>query len=133
MALTAFLGIFGITRLRMADDSDSILYERNTKPLSEMVKLSTAFQRMRVNVREVLLTENHDAGLEFKKKVEDLSPREFQVLLLIGQGKTVGEIAEMVSLSVKTISTYRARLISKLKLKNNSDIIRFCLKNKMVK
>ena len=54
-------------------------------------------------------------------------------LLLTSIGKTVGEIAEMVNLSVKTVSTYRLRLITKLQLKNNAEIIRYCIRNKIVK
>jgi len=58
---------------------------------------------------------------------EQLSEREFEVLRLIGSGKSVGEIAEALNLAVTTISTYRARILEKLKLKNNSEIIQYCI------
>jgi len=56
---------------------------------------------------------------------ETLSDREFEVLRLIGAGETAGQIAQRLCLSVKTVSTYRARLLEKLGLENNSQIIRY--------
>ena len=58
---------------------------------------------------------------------EQLSEREFEVLRLIGSGKSVGEIAELLNLAVTTISTYRTRILEKLKLKNNAEIIQYCI------
>ena len=52
---------------------------------------------------------------------EILSDREYQVLRLIGSGKKVSEIAEALSLSVKTVSTYRAHILDKMKLRNNAE------------
>ena len=63
---------------------------------------------------------------------ETLSDREFQVMQLIASGKTVSEIAEILSLSDKTISTYRARTLEKLSLKNNAELIHYALKNRLV-
>jgi two-component system invasion response regulator UvrY len=56
-----------------------------------------------------------------------LSAREMEVLQLLSEGKTVGNIAEDLSLSPKTISTYRERLLSKLRLKNTADLIRYAI------
>lgn len=58
---------------------------------------------------------------------ERLSPQEYRVMCLIGAGKTVGEIAEMLHLSVKTVSTHRTNLLKKLGLANNAEIMRYCL------
>jgi DNA-binding NarL/FixJ family response regulator len=58
---------------------------------------------------------------------ERLSDREFTVFKMIATGKTVGEIAEELHLSVPTISTYRARIIEKTHLKSNSEITRYAL------
>ncbi len=63
---------------------------------------------------------------------ECLSNREFQVLRSIGQGKTVGEIAAMLALSDKTISTYRARILRKMNLKNNAELAHYAIRNKLV-
>ena len=63
---------------------------------------------------------------------QTLSDRELQVLRLIAMGKTVTDIADEVCLSVKTISTYRARLLKKLKLNTTAELIRFALDNQLV-
>ena len=63
---------------------------------------------------------------------ETLSRREHQVMCLIASGKTVSEAARELSLSVKTISTYRARILEKLNLKNNAELMRYALKNQLV-
>lgn len=61
-----------------------------------------------------------------------LSDREFQVLRLIASGKTVSEIAGELSLSVKTVSTYRSRILEKMNLKSNAEIIRYAIDNHLV-
>jgi DNA-binding NarL/FixJ family response regulator len=58
-----------------------------------------------------------------------LSERELQVFLRLAQGETVGAIAESMFLSVKTVSTYRSRVLEKLKLQTNSDLTYYALKN----
>jgi DNA-binding NarL/FixJ family response regulator len=60
---------------------------------------------------------------------EDLSDREYEVLRLMAGGKTVAEIARSLSLSVKTISTYRTRILDKLKLSTTAQIIRYAIQN----
>jgi DNA-binding NarL/FixJ family response regulator len=61
-----------------------------------------------------------------------LSDREYQILRMIGIGKSVKEIAYDLSLSIKTISTYRARVLAKLKFKGNADVIRYAMREKLV-
>lgn len=63
---------------------------------------------------------------------ERLSDRELQVLKYIASGKTVSEIAREISLTVNTISTYRARILEKLHLKNNAELTRYALDNSLV-
>lgn len=60
-----------------------------------------------------------------------LSDREFQVLTLIAQGKTVSAIADELALSVKTISTYRSRILEKLKLKTTADLTRYTILHRL--
>jgi len=61
-----------------------------------------------------------------------LSDREFQVLCLIGSGKTVSEIAKELSLSVQTISTYRAHILEKMSLENNAQLTHYALQHQLV-
>lgn len=63
---------------------------------------------------------------------ESLSDREYQVLCLIGSGKTPTEIADGLSLSVKTVSTYRARILEKLNMKTNAQLIHYVISNSLV-
>jgi len=60
---------------------------------------------------------------------EALSDREHEVLCLIGRGKTVGEIAKELFLSPKTVSTYRTRLLEKMGMKNNAELMRYALEH----
>jgi len=60
---------------------------------------------------------------------ENLSDREYQVLILLGSGKKASEIASTLSLSVKTISTYRAHILDKMKLKNNAEMIYYVIQH----
>jgi two-component system, NarL family, invasion response regulator UvrY len=58
---------------------------------------------------------------------ERLSSREFEIMVLIARGKAVGEIAVNLNLSVKTISTYRGRILQKMNLKNNAELMRYAM------
>tara|TARA_B100000315_G_C14517919_1_gene560072 strand:- start:384 stop:932 length:549 start_codon:yes stop_codon:yes gene_type:complete len=60
---------------------------------------------------------------------EALSDREYQVMCLIASGKATGDIAKALSLSAKTISTYRAHILRKMQMKNNYELIRYVLQN----
>lgn len=62
----------------------------------------------------------------------NLSDREYQVLCLFADGNTASEIAHQLSLSVKTISTYRARILEKLNLKTTADLIRYAIHQQLV-
>ena len=63
---------------------------------------------------------------------ENLSEREFQVFLKLAKGQTAGDIAEALSLSVKTVSTYRTRLMEKMGLSSNRDLTYYALKNHLM-
>jgi two-component system, NarL family, invasion response regulator UvrY len=63
---------------------------------------------------------------------EQLSDRELQVFLRLAQGEAVGQIAVSMSLSVKTVSTYRTRVMEKMKLESNSDLTYYALKNGLI-
>ena len=81
------------------------------------------------------LAETLVSGLEAdteKPAHESLSDREYQVLRMIASGKTVKEIAEELSLSMKTISTYRTRILEKLRMKTNAELTYYAIANKLV-
>jgi two-component system invasion response regulator UvrY len=61
-----------------------------------------------------------------------LSNREFEVMCLIGKGKSLKDIGELLFISEKTVSTYRSRILEKLRLKNNSELIKYVLVNKFI-
>lgn len=63
---------------------------------------------------------------------ETLSDREYQVLCLIGSGKTVSQIADDLALSVKTVSTYRTRILEKMRMQNNAELIHYAVQNNLV-
>lgn len=67
-----------------------------------------------------------------KSPHELLSERELQVFLRLARGETIGHIADSLSLSVKTVSTYRTRVMEKMKLESNSDLTYYALKNGMI-
>jgi two-component system invasion response regulator UvrY len=60
---------------------------------------------------------------------EKLSDREYQTLVMIASGKTLTQIGEELSLSVKTVSVYRARLLEKMRMKNNAELTHYGLKH----
>jgi two-component system invasion response regulator UvrY len=76
---------------------------------------------------ELLLLEcGSDAG---KPPHEILSDREYQVLRQIGSGRKVSEVAVTLSLSVKTVSTYRTHILEKMQLKNNAELTFYVMQN----
>lgn len=83
---------------------------------------ATLAEKLAVDLREGADTPLHEL----------LSDREFQVLRMIASGKTVKYIAEELSLSVKTVSTYRARILEKSGMKTNAELIRYALQSQLV-
>lgn len=76
-------------------------------------------------------------AFDLEKKDEELphralSDREYQILCMIASGRTVTEIAEELSLSVKTVSTYRSRILEKMKMKNNAELTYYAIRNRLV-
>jgi two-component system invasion response regulator UvrY len=110
---------------------------------SGFVNKESATEELLVAIHKVLSGRKYISSLVAEKLAETLgdgnktayellSDREMQVLQLIASGKTVSEIAEEISLSVNTISTYRTRVLEKLGLNNNAEITRYAIDNNMV-
>lgn len=64
---------------------------------------------------------------------ESLSVRELEVIFLLGKGLTVSRIAKRLKLSVKTVSTYRTRLLEKLRLETTADLIRYAIDHQLIR
>jgi len=83
------------------------------------------------NLADKLVLElNKDSEGPLHKKLTD---REFQVFHFIAEGKRLKTIAEELHLSINTISTYRSRILEKMEMKNNSDLIRYAIENSLIK
>jgi DNA-binding NarL/FixJ family response regulator len=78
-----------------------------------------------------MLVNIHSDETGIKQPHETLSDREFEVLKLIASGKTVSEIAEILSLSIHTISTYRSRILEKMRMKNNAELTKYAITNSL--
>lgn len=73
----------------------------------------------------------HLQGTESAFPHEKLSSREFQVLCLLGKGKSIKEIAHELSVSAPTVSTYRARILDKMDMKSTAELIRYAIQNRI--
>lgn|SRR5262245_13876421 len=85
--------------------------------------------------RQYLGSRNHERdarGANDRPPHDALSDREYQVLRMLGSGRTVSEIAASLGLSVKTVSTYRARLLDKLQMRSNAELMRYAIENGLV-
>ena len=108
-------------------------YVTEDSPRTELLKAVNAVLEGRRYV-SFPLNEMLGAGLEKsadRPLHEALSDREFEVLCGIGLGKTVSEIAKALSLSDKTVSTYRARVLKKMAMKNNAELMHYVVQNKL--
>jgi len=85
--------------------------KRGRRYVSDAVKATMAGTRSRIATHEAL------------------SDREYQALRMLGSGRTVSEISEELGLSVKTVSTYRARVLQKLGMRTNAELMRYAMEN----
>jgi len=85
---------------------------------------------MSASLTEMLVRELESNGAGPRHNA--LSDREMQVMRMLASGKTVTEIADELSLSVKTISTYRFRILEKLQVRNNAELARYAFENRLV-
>ena len=88
-----------------------------------------ALEGLRIGARALANAVNEPGNLQAH---EQLSEREFQVFLKLAKGETAGDIATTLSLSVKTVSTYRSRVMEKMQLASNSDLTYYALKNGLI-
>jgi DNA-binding NarL/FixJ family response regulator len=117
-------------RLMKAGASGYLTKETAPEQLVEAIRRVIAGKKhISPSLAELLLQEcGANSG---KQPHEILSNREYQVLRMIGSGRKVSEIAEDLTLSVKTVSTYRAHILEKMKLKNNAELTYYVMHNNL--
>ena len=118
---------FGVRAIK-AGAAAYIVKESAPDVLVDALKLAMAGRKIITAGIAERLAEDVGGGPD-RAPHENLSDREYEVLHLIAKGHTVAEIARRLTLSVKTISTYRTRLLEKLRLKTTAQIIRYAFKN----
>ncbi len=82
-------------------------------------------------VSEILLNNLSSHNTE-EKPHRSLSEREYQVMIMLAKGLTISEVSEKLNLSIKTVSTYRTRLLTKMNLHTNSDLTYYSIKNNLL-
>lgn len=115
-------------RLMKAGASGYLTKETAPEQLVEAIRRVVAGKKhISPTLAELLLQEcGAHSG---KQPHEILSDREYQVLRMLGSGMKVSEIAETLTLSVKTVSTYRAHILEKMKLRNNAELTYYVMQN----
>ena len=101
--------------------------------IEEATNYAEVFQKLNSDNWDILILDIDlpgRSGLDILHEL--LSEREYQTMLLIASGKTVTEIAEVLCLSKATISTYRARVLEKMKMKNNAELTTYTISQKLV-
>jgi DNA-binding NarL/FixJ family response regulator len=100
--------------------------------LVEAIRKVHAGGRFLSDIAAESLAERIAKGTQQLSPLDSLSNREIQVLRCLALGQTNREIAEAYCLSVKTVDTYRSRLLNKLNLRNNADLSRFAIQNRLI-
>lgn len=122
-------GQLGVQCMRAGADG----YLTKDKPVENIIeavrKLASGSKYVGPELGEALATA---IAVQGRSPIESLSDRERRVLLLLAEGGTPSEIAAELNLSIKTISTYRSRILDKLNLRSTADLIRFAIQNNML-
>ncbi len=119
---------------RRAFQAGAAGYITKDSPGEELVK---AVNRVMGGGRYVTPTTAERLVMDLEKGIDRpphyaLSDREFEVLRLIASGRTIGEIAGLLELSDKTVSTYRARILEKMGMKTSAEVIHYAIRNNLV-
>jgi DNA-binding NarL/FixJ family response regulator len=98
--------------------------------IAALRKISEGRKYITSNLAEQLASE---LELNYEKPLhESLSTRELEVMQLMAQGKAVRDIAEILSISANTVASYRSRILEKMRMKTNAEIIRYAVENKLM-
>lgn len=132
VVLSAFYPQGGVVRALRAGAFACLTKETEPDELVKAIKKAVSGQRhfgesLNDLIANELLMENRD--LPHKS----LSDREYQVMIMIASGKTITWIARTLSISPKTVSTHRRRLLQKLGLSNNAEVVRYAIDHKLIR
>jgi DNA-binding NarL/FixJ family response regulator len=121
---------FGVRALRAGADG----YLTKDQPAGELIQAIRKIRQGRRHINPELAESlaNYVTGAAPAKLHDLLSDREMQILRLLASGHTPTEIAGSLNLSIKTMSTYRSRILEKLNLRSSADIIRYAIMNELV-
>ncbi len=113
--------------IRMLKAGASGYLNKDSTPENLFTALRTVAEGKKYISPEIAVLLVEEISLEYKNRLPHnlLSDREFEVMLLLGKGKKVSEIAEMLLLSIKTVSTYKARILIKLKIDSVAALARY--------
>ena len=121
--------LYGIRALR-AGASGFLMKDSFPEELIKAIrKIASGRKYISPSLGEILASELTSRQMPLH---ETLSDREFQILCLIASGKTLKEIGESLCISGKTVSTYRARILEKMGMKTNAEMITYVLKHKLI-
>ena len=121
-------------RVLRAGGADYLTKESAPQELVQAIKvISSGGKYITPKAAELLALHLHQHGDHDQPLHSSLSDREDQVFRLIAGGRTITEIADQLSLSIKTISTYRTRILEKLNLKTNADLARYAVQHHLLK
>ncbi|MDX9800063.1 MAG: response regulator transcription factor [Spirochaetia bacterium] len=98
--------------------------------LEALRKVKSGTRYINDAVSEILL--NDLTGKNLENPHLNLSEREFQVMIMIAEGLTISTISDKLSLSIKTVSTYRTRLMAKMNLHNNAQLVYYAVKHNLL-
>lgn len=121
-----------IVQALRAGASGYLTKEHTTEELVKAIRVLLAGRKyLSESIVENLAEYLAVGGTEFPH--EALSAREYEVFMLIAAGRSVSEIASLLSLSIKTVSTYRTRILEKMDLRSNADLTRYALQHGLLK
>ncbi len=131
LILSAFAEAHYATALLRQGASGYINKEADQEDIVKSIRIVDLGLRYISPLVAELLADSMANGLE-RPLHEGLSARELQVFIRLAKGETIGDMAESMFLSIKTVSTYRTRVLEKLKLNTNSDLTHYALTNGLI-
>jgi DNA-binding NarL/FixJ family response regulator len=119
-------------RLLKAGAAGYVSKDAATEELAKAVRMVLQGRKYVSPVVAALIAEDMGQGSADRAPHEALSNREFEIFKMIASGRSVSEIADKLSLSTTTVSTHRARILAKMCMRTNSELIRYALDNKLI-